>query len=225
MERTALIIPAGGIGKRLGGEVPKQYLELNSVPIFIHTIKNFEKFECIEACIIAAHPEWHEYIYDKIELFKVKIPVYCVENGTERQFSVHNALKSKYCDNIKYVLIHDAVRPFITKQLIKDIFAELEQFQAVIPAIPAKDTIKMMNDDGTVQSTLDRSKLCMVQTPQAFHKDAIVKAFDTAINLGFLGTDDASIAEFCGIPVKVIPGLPENIKITDRQDLINAEKR
>ncbi len=112
-----------------------------------------------------------------------------------------------------------------TKQLIKDIFAELEQFQAVIPAIPAKDTIKMMNDDGTVQSTLDRSKLCMVQTPQAFHKDAIVKAFDTAINLGFLGTDDASIAEFCGIPVKVIPGLPENIKITDRQDLINAEKR
>ena len=88
MERTALIIPAGGIGKRLGGEVPKQYLELNSVPIFIHTIKNFEKFECIEACIIAAHPEWHEYIYDKIELFKVKIPVYCVENGTERQFTV-----------------------------------------------------------------------------------------------------------------------------------------
>ncbi len=222
MKKTSLIIPAGGVGKRMGGEVPKQYLELNKVPILIHTIKNFEKFECIDSCIIAAHPDWHEFIYSKAEQFKVKLSVCCVDNGAERQYSVYNALKSKYCRSAEYVLIHDAVRPFVSKQLIKDLFKELENYSAVIPALPAKDTIKVLNDDGTVEKTLDRSKLCLVQTPQAFKKNVILKAFDTAINLGFLGTDDASIAEFCGITVKVIAGSAENYKITDRQDLINA---
>lgn len=224
MKNTALIIPAGGIGKRLGVETPKQYIEIAGVPIIIRTIKNFEQFDCIKVCVVAAHPDRHEFIRAKAEQFKVKIPVVCVPNGKERILSVYNALESEYCSDSEFVLIHDAVRPFAGSALVKSIVKELAECDAVIPVLKSKDTIKLLDDDGMVVRTLDREHLCMVQTPQAFRTSSILSAYKKALEAGFFGTDDASVAEFYGIPVKTVAGSARNFKITDLNDLHEAER-
>jgi 2-C-methyl-D-erythritol 4-phosphate cytidylyltransferase len=224
MKKVSLIIPAGGSGKRLGAEKPKQYIEINKAPIFILTIKNFERLENLDSCVIAAHPDWHEYIYDKVESFKVKFPVYCVENGAERQESVYKALKSDYCADSDLVLVHDAVRPFPSMKMIRAVINELENYSAVIPAIDAKDTIKVKNEKNEIVSTLDRAALCMVQTPQGFDKNELIKAYDQAFADGFLGTDDASLIERIGIKVKIVSGDVANFKITDIRDLEEAQR-
>lgn len=224
MKNTALIIPAGGIGKRLGVETPKQYIEIAGVPIIIRTIKNFEHFDCINVCVVAAHPDRHEFICEKAEQFKVKIPVVCVPNGKERIFSVYNALESEYCSESEFVLIHDAVRPFADSALVKSIVKELAGNDAVIPVLKPKDTIKLLDDDGMVIRTLDREHLCMVQTPQAFRTSSILAAYKKALEVGFFGTDDASVAEFYGMAVKTVAGSSRNFKITDLNDLNEAER-
>jgi 2-C-methyl-D-erythritol 4-phosphate cytidylyltransferase len=217
--RFSLIIPSGGVGKRFGGDIPKQYLEINSIPIIIRTIKAFERIEPIENCIISAHKHWHDFILNQAEKHKIKMELYFAENGEQRQHSVYNAIKNKKCSG-DFVLIHDAVRPFICKDIIMSVINGLNNFEAVIPVIPAKDTIKEINPDGTVNKTLERSKLFLVQTPQGFKKDILIKAYDYAFKNNFIGTDDASIAEFSNILVKVVSGNSKNIKITNPEDIL-----
>ncbi len=215
----SLIIPSGGLGKRFGGDIPKQYLEIDSMPIIIRAIKAFERIEPIENCIISAHKQWHNFILEQAEKHKIKLEIYFAENGQERQHSVYNAIKSKKCTG-DYVLIHDAVRPFISREIILNVMNELNSYDAVIPVILAKDTIKEINPDGTINKTLDRNKLCLVQTPQGFNKIQLIKAFDYAFKNNFIGTDDASIAEYSNITVKTVLGSSKNLKITDPGDIV-----
>ncbi len=227
--KTYLIIPAGGSGKRLNAPIPKQFLEINGIPIIIHTLLKFDilaenvnnstSINTINKVIIAVNPDWIDFLEEKISEYSIKTPICFVPNGAERQDSVYNALKSSHCSDADYVLIHDAVRPNISKELIERIITEVKQYDGVIPVIPAKDTIKMIDENGIVSQTLERSKLVLVQTPQAFGYQKLLRAFEVALASGKVFTDDASIAEFNGLSVKTIPGEEGNIKITTQEDL------
>lgn len=214
-----LIIPAGGSGKRMNSPIPKQLIHINDAPIIIHTLKKFDNIKEINKIIIASDKDYIQELKSQIKLHQIKTDTFFVQNGIYRHNSVYNALNSDHCKDANYVLIHDAVRPNVSNFLINDIINSLKNYDAVIPAIPAKDTIKLIDDDSFVLSTLEREKLRHIQTPQAFKYNIIIDAFRLALSTENIFTDDSSIAEFAGIKVKVINGEESNIKITTQEDL------
>lgn len=223
MINTVLIIPCGGSGKRFGGEIPKQYVELDKVPILFRSLQAFSATKMISSCIIAADEAWHSFILDNVKKYKLTFDVNCVTGGEQRQDSVMNALFSDYCSGADKVLIHDAVRPFVSSELIKNLINMLNIWSAVIPVIPVKDTIKVLDENGFVSSTPDRSRLAAVQTPEAFRYACLCDAFKANIQRQKMVTDDASLVELMGEKVKTIVGEAANFKITDRNDFLNAE--
>lgn len=220
--KTCAIITAGGTGKRFGAELPKQFAELTGVPIIVRSIVKFEMLEEIDSIVITIHPNWSAYLdnllkYDYFDKIKD-----IVHGGDLRQDSIRNALKSEAVLESDIILIHDAVRPLASVELIQKIINETKQHKAVIPVIPVKDTIKQVVD-GKVSSTLNRKTLFGAQTPQGFKKELIISAYETAYNAGFISTDDASVAEFASFPVHTTEGEENNIKITTKLDLQIAE--
>lgn len=214
-----LIIPAGGVGKRMNADIPKQFIEIDKIPIIIHTLLKFDKISAINKIIIAIEPERREYMNTLMSKYNISTPVYFAGNGKERQDSVYNALTSDACSDADYVLIHDAVRPNVSEKLIEETIENVQIFGAVIPALPAKDTVKIIDEQGLVVSTPDREKVVLVQTPQAFRYSTVADAFRIALLSNQNFTDDASIAEFAGIKVKTVLGEVNNIKITNPEDL------
>jgi len=145
-----------------------------------------------------------------------------LEGGKERQNSVANGLAA-VGEDTDIVLIHDGVRPFVTEEMIADSIAAAQEYGGAVIGVPAKDTIKVCSADGLAVETPDRSTLWQIQTPQTFQRNLIVNAYEKADKDGFLGTDDASVAEFAGHQVKVVMGSYRNIKITTKEDLVIAE--
>lgn len=219
----SVIIPAGGIGKRFGSTMPKQFIEMNGIPILIHTIRIFDKIDDVESIVIPVHNEWFTFtkeIIAKYECHKVKEVVI---GGLERQDSVFNGIHTKSVQESEIVLVHDAVRPFASPLLVQNLINAAEDYGAAIPIIIPKDTIKEKNNKGIVVRTLDKNKHCLVQTPQAFWYDIISKAYTEATKASFQGTDEASLVEFIGYKVSVVEGEETNIKITSPFDLKVSE--
>lgn len=222
--KVVAIIVAGGIGKRIGdSNLPKQFLILRDKPILAHTVEKFEKCDLIDEIILVVPEDYLGYcsqaIVDKYSFNKIK-RIIC--GGEERQDSVNKGLKA--CpDNTSIVAIHDGVRPFISSEKISESINLCEQKKAVILAVPAKDTIKRV-EDGLAITTLDRKKLWLVQTPQVFEYKLILDAYEKAREDSFVGTDDSILVERLGYEVTVLKGEYQNIKITTAEDLIIAEK-
>lgn len=216
-----VIIPAAGSGSRMGAGFNKLFLKIKNSPIIELTIKIFgEDPRCNE--IILPIKEAEKHLFDTLNLSKsIKQKITYVQGGSERQESVYNGLLS-IKDAAGYVLVHDGARPFVSKDVIERILERLNEHQAVICAVPMKDTIKKVIDDKVVE-TIDRSTLWGVQTPQAFTYDSLVQAHQKAIKNGFLGTDDASLVEWNGQVVSVVSGDYNNIKVTTKEDLFFAE--
>jgi 2-C-methyl-D-erythritol 4-phosphate cytidylyltransferase/2-C-methyl-D-erythritol 2,4-cyclodiphosphate synthase len=221
--KTIAIIPAGGAGKRLKAHVAKQYLFLDHMPVLVHTLKVFQKSKVIDNIILALPPDdlvsvWQELI-DKYGLTKVTT---IVAGGKTRQDSVNNGLAAinEKCD---VVVIHDAVRPFVTQELIIQVVAAAKTAGAASSGVKAKDTIKETKKDNIVAATIPRQNLWLTQTPQAFKFELLKEAYKSAYDEKFYGTDDASLVERIGKKVKMIEGSYENIKITTSEDLIMAE--
>lgn len=216
-----VIIPAAGSGSRMGAGFNKLFLKIKNSPIIELTIKIFgEDPRCNE--IILPIKEAEKHLFDTLNLSKsIKQKITYVQGGSERQESVYNGLLS-IKDAAGYVLVHDGARPFVSKDVIERILERLNEHQAVICAVPMKDTIKKVIDDKVVE-TIDRSTLWGVQTPQAFTYDNLVQAHQKAIKNGFLGTDDASLVEWNGQVVSVVSGDYNNIKVTTKEDLFFAE--
>ncbi len=220
MENNCCLIMAAGSGKRMGKSVKKQFLELYGMPILARTIKKFDLCGIINNIIIVA-PK------DNIKECESIAKKYCLntyfsiaEGGKERVDSVRNALKTiNKCD---YIIIHDAVRPFITKSGILKIYECAKKYGACIPAVPVKDTVKVVDKDSFVSSTLNRDSLWAVQTPQIFKYDIIKKAYDALDEECFV-TDDASVLEISGKKVKIVMGDYNNIKITTIEDMYLAD--
>ncbi len=221
--KTSVIIPAGGIGVRFGSQVPKQFLELNDIPIIVHTIRLFDRIDDVESIVIPVHNEWFTHTQELMKKYDCKKVKEVIIGGIERQDSVFNGLHTQSAKNSDIILVHDAVRPFASLQMIQNIIDSTEDYGAVIPGITPKETVKEKNNKGTVIKTLDRNKLSLIQTPQGFWVDIITSAYTKAANAGFKGTDEASLVEFIGFKITVIEGEDSNIKITTPFDLKVAE--
>jgi len=232
--KVAVIIPAAGLGTRMSpapsakSKIPsKQFTELGGTPILIHTLRKFAASPRVTEILVALRK-------DEIPGFRERLQsegpqekkVELVEGGEHRQQSVANALAAFPGSPDDVVLVHDAVRPFVTEEIIHDVIRAAQKFGAAIAGVPAVDTVKQVertSDGALITATLPRERVVMAQTPQGFRYDVLKKAFDEAAADGFVGTDEASLVERSGHAVAVVMGSARNIKITAPADLELAE--
>lgn len=202
----------------MGGNTPKQFLQLAGKPILAHTLIALSKISFISSIFVIV-PEKH--IDDARRLVSESgvpgVEIAIVAGGAERQDSVYNGLRNLPAD-CEWVLIHDGVRPFASSRLITETWETAWRTGASIAAVPATDTVKR-GIDGTVRETLSREEIWLVQTPQIFRKDIVLAAYAKAIESGWTGTDDASFVERIGVPVSIVHGERSNIKVTTPDDL------
>jgi 2-C-methyl-D-erythritol 4-phosphate cytidylyltransferase len=223
--KSFALIPAAGMGKRMGASINKQYLQLDGLPIVARTISVFEDSPLIEAIylVIPADeiPYCREHVVAACGFRKV---VEIVPGGRERQNSVMNGLNAMRRDvaDDDVVLIHDGVRPLISPQLLRESIETARNSDGALVAVPAKDTIKTVRD-GIIIETPPREMLWQAQTPQSFRFATIYAAHRAAELEGFMGTDDASLVERRGGVVRIVRGDYRNIKITTPEDLVLAE--
>jgi len=215
-----VILPAAGLGKRMGAGKNKLLLELKGTPVLIHTLKVFEEDEACSGIILATHPQDETEFKALLKKYRITKVINMVPGGEERQHSIYNALKTVETDGI--ILVHDAARPFIRKGHIHHLTETAEDTGAAIIGVPAKDTMKKVQD-GVVVETVERSSLWAVQTPQAFRISLLMEAYKKAERDNFLGTDDSSLVERLNVPVAIVEGDYDNIKLTTPEDLYFAE--
>jgi len=209
-----LILAAAGSGSRFGSSVPKQFLPLDGVPIYFHSLDIFEPL--VNQAVIVVPSRWKDQVYQETRDSWGADRIRVEEGGEHRQDSVRRGLASLPAVDI--ILIHDAARPFVTGGLISRVIDETRRTGACVPGLPISETVKQVRNSTVVQ-TLDRNSLVLVQTPQGFQREVLAKAIEKACEEGFYGTDEAVLVERSGHPVAVIPGEPGNIKITVKRDL------
>jgi len=218
------IVPAAGAGVRMGGDRAKQYLHLEDRPILAVTLEALQECVMLDAIVLVVPAKDVNYCQKEIVL---KFGIFKVENvvpgGKLRQDSVRmglESLKGRY----DLVLIHDGVRPMVEPDLVEAVIRTALKHRAAIAALPAKETVKSVNNHRQVTGTYDRTKVWMVQTPQAFYYEDILKAHREALANGLTeATDDAFLVEKLGIPVRVVQGSEKNIKVTTPHDLALAQ--
>ena len=216
------LVPAAGSGTRLGGSTKKQYLELGERPVLAQTLIRLAAQPEITAIHLIVPEEDVAFCRQEVvEEFRLQKIGAVIAGGAERQDSVRHGLEACGAADHDVILVHDGVRPFFPQEQIGPLIQLAAVEGAALLAVPAQDTIKEVFD-GRVRATLDRNLLWQVQTPQAFRCDRIREAHRRAHESGFTGTDDASLIEWCGWPVAVLPGHPHNIKITTPSDLALA---
>lgn len=220
-QRAAVIIVAAGSGSRMQAAVPKQYLPLAGRPLLVHSIDPFARCPFVERIIVVVPAERIEETGEILAAYSADWPpVSVVAGGRRRQDSVKNGL-DRISDDDQIVLVHDGARPFVSASLIERCFNEIVATGAAIAAVPVKDTVKQAGVDGRVAATVDRTHLWLAQTPQGARKTHLVAAF---ARLGDREvTDESSLLEAAGIPVRLVPGEETNIKITTPEDLVFAE--
>ena len=218
LTKATLIIPAAGSGSRLNRETPKPYLEISGKTILEHTLLRFLGLENLRQVIVATSPQ---YIARAKEVLRQVLPdeisFKVIKGGAERQHSIFNTLK--FVDEEHLVIVHDAVRPFVKPGHITTCCRAAMETGASVLGVPAKDTIKQIDKDRLIVDTPSRSFLWQAQTPQVFKKEILQKAYETAFEENFIGTDDASLVERLGYPVKMVEGDRSNFKITYPLDL------
>lgn len=223
MDFTSAIIVAGGKGLRMGSEIPKQFLEINGLPILFHTVQLFNSVEKIDEIIIVVPEKLKEFCTQKIKNLNIEKQCKIVSGGFERQDSVRNGLASISSESLK-VIVHDAVRPFAKKDEILSIINELDLFDGAILGLPVVETIKKTDSSSVVTGTIPRDNIFLAQTPQGFKVSVLKKVHEWALEDGLVATDDSALLENFGFQVKILEGRRENIKITTPADLEFAYK-
>ncbi|HHX22996.1 MAG: 2-C-methyl-D-erythritol 4-phosphate cytidylyltransferase [Tepidanaerobacteraceae bacterium] len=216
------IIAAGGQGRRMNSSVSKQFLKIKGYPIIYYTLNKFEKMDIISSIVLVLSKDDMDYTKEEIISRYGFKKVIMVEGGNERQDSVYNGLRV-LPPQTDIVVIHDAVRPFIPMRLIEKSVEFAKKHKAVGVAVPVKDTIKVVDNNNIIKNTPNRKTLWAMQTPQTFSYELIMDAYEKARSDGFYGTDDTVLVEHMGLPVKIIEGAYENIKITTPEDMLFAE--
>ncbi|WEX78780.1 bifunctional 2-C-methyl-D-erythritol 4-phosphate cytidylyltransferase/2-C-methyl-D-erythritol 2,4-cyclodiphosphate synthase [Sinorhizobium numidicum] len=224
-----VVIVAAGRGERAGqsAEGPKQYRTIGGRPVIAHTLDIFATWAALGPVVIVIHQDDEELLVAARKQMLHQIDATVVHGGATRQLSVLAGLEAIAATGTKYVMIHDAVRPFVDHSLLDRCGAALEGgAQAVLPAVAVADTLKRAKADGLVQETVSRNDLYAAQTPQCFRLEAVLSAHRAAATSGRADfTDDASIAEWAGIPVVVVEGLADNLKLTLQRDISMADER
>jgi 2-C-methyl-D-erythritol 4-phosphate cytidylyltransferase len=214
---TAALVVAGGRGRRMGGETPKQFCRLLDKPLLHYSLDFFEYFPEISSIIVVVPPEYSQMIQVQMDLKPFRKIAAVVPGGDLRQDSVMNGL-SALPEDTECVIIHDGVRPFPPPRETREALQAAREYGAAILALPVSETVKKGNADGFAMETMDRRDLWLAQTPQVFQKDLILKGYQTVRERGMVVTDDAAAVELLGRPVRLVPGSPYNIKITIRED-------
>jgi 2-C-methyl-D-erythritol 4-phosphate cytidylyltransferase len=233
--KVIVIIPAAGLGTRMASpsakskspSPSKQFTELAGTPILFHTLRKFAVNRAVTEIYIALRTNEIDGFRARLEKEAVlKQKVQLVEGGEHRQQSVANALAAISAAPKDVILVHDAVRPFVTEEIIHDVIEAANKYGAAIAGVPAVDTIKEVKrtaDGALITATIPREHVVMAQTPQGFRYEVLKKAFDEATADGFIGTDEASLVERSGHEVAVVMGSHRNIKITTPADMELAE--
>lgn len=220
------ILPAAGLGTRMAGPKPKQFLALNGQPILIHSLRAFASVERVTGIYVAVRAPEMERVEAQVAEYGLTERVRVVEGGDNRQESVSNALAALPAEADDVVLVHDAVRPLIDAATIDRTIDAVIEFGAAIVGLPAVDTIKHVErtaHGALITATIPREFVVLAQTPQGFRYGLLKKAFGEAMADGFVGTDEASVVERAGLPVAVVHGSQVNLKITQPGDLELAE--
>ena len=219
---VSVIFPAAGQGKRMKAGVNKVFLELAGHPMLVRTLRRFSAVPEVGELIVVVGEDEIATVSRLLAHVNGLKPYHVVAGGAERQYSVWNGLK-RAADDADVILVHDAARPLVAARTIEAVITVAREHGAAIAAVPEKNTIKVVSEAGIVQSTPVRSTLWAVQTPQGFRKDILIEANEKAEADGFLGTDDASLVERLGRPVRVVMSDYSNIKVTTPEDLLIAE--
>ena len=212
--RFAAVLPAGGLGKRMGGNIPKQLMLLGGKPVYRYSLETFLEMEEIAEVVMAVPADWKDHFEKEFSHPKLKIVV----GGAERWQSVENGVNA-LTSSAEFVLVHDVARPFVSKEIIRDVCETLVTKGSCLVAKPAVDTIKVATD-GKVQKTIDRNTVWMAQTPQAASIALLKKLYGriAAEPLDFTPTDEASILEYFGESVYIVKGNAANDKLTTPED-------
>ena len=218
MEKVAILV-AGGRGTRMGTSISKQYIPIGGKPVLMHTLEAFYRADTQIQLILVLPKDDFEFWKDLCLEYNFTLFHQTVAGGATRFQSVKNGLDA-ISTSSGLVAIHDAVRPFVSQDVIKESFVKAKELGSAIAVVPLKDSLREVNDDGKSQFR-ERHKFRLVQTPQTFQLDKIKKAFETPERGEF--TDDATVYEFQGWKVTLIDGNMENIKLTTPEDLEYAE--
>jgi 2-C-methyl-D-erythritol 4-phosphate cytidylyltransferase len=207
----------------MGGLIRKQFRPLGGLPLVVHSLRVFQASPVIDAVVLAVpEAELHYCRTDIVERYAFTKVTHVVAGGKERQDSVRRAL-AVVDEGVRLVVIHDAVRPCVTEEMVREVVEAASADGAAIVALPMRDTVKQVADDHLIQRTIDRKPLWLAQTPQAFRRDWLGEAHRKAESEGLAATDDAFLLEWMGHPVRVVEGSGENIKVTRPEDLVIAE--
>ncbi|MFD1435634.1 2-C-methyl-D-erythritol 4-phosphate cytidylyltransferase [Kroppenstedtia eburnea] len=218
---AGVVIPAAGKGKRMGTAISKQFLDLCGEPVLIRTLRVFLDHPAVSRLVLAVHRDEETSVYQLLDEYGIpREKVGITPGGKERQDSVCRALQELATE---WVLVHDAVRPFVTHEQISELLIQVKRVGAAVLAVPVKDTVKEVTPGMDVAHTLERSRLWAVQTPQAFRRSLLVQAHEEGRRKGLAATDDAMLVEAMGIPVRVVKGDYSNLKLTTPEDMILAE--
>ncbi len=222
-KRAVALVPAAGRGHRMGSSVPKQFLELGGLPLVLHSLRVLEASPSIVEIILAVPEADREYCLNKvIHHHGLKKVTKVVPGGSQRQDSVRHALAAA-TEEMELVLVHDAVRPFLTPEMVEKVLRRAEEVGAALIAIQMRDTVKRVGPDQLVKETVDRQGLWLAQTPQAFRASLLREVHRKAQLEGVHATDDAQLMERFGHPVAVVEGSGQNIKVTRPEDLAIGE--
>lgn len=222
MTDVAAIVVAAGQGTRFGSDIPKQFLLLQDRPLIVHALERLQNAAVISQIIIVAGKEWVSYLgseiisryhFDKISAI--------VPGGKERQDSVFAGLQALPTPH-EVVIVHDAVRPLFSVNLLERVISGCNTFDACVPGLPSRDTVKKI-DGARIIETVPRESLRLVQTPQAFRYEKLLQAFKQAASANFYSTDEAALVEKFGGAVGWVEGEETNLKITTPRDLQIAE--
>jgi len=217
--KYTFIVAAAGVGKRMGLGYPKQFLEWEGKPIFIHTLEKINSNKLVTDIVVVTNSDYIEEVERYCREYSIHKAARIVAGGRERQDSIYNAIQE--CRDSDLIGVQDGVRPFVDSRFIEDAYEELTEgnLDGVVVGVPVKDTIKVVDENGIISSTPVRSTLVAAQTPQVFKGEVLVKAYEKATEDRWTGTDDSSLVEYIGGRVKIIEGSYGNIKITTVEDL------
>lgn len=223
MIKSDAIIVSAGKGHRLKGEIKKQFLPLGGKPILTHTLAPFEQSPLVRSILVVVGEEDFEYcLKEVIEPYHFQKVIKIISGGKRRQDSVKKGIDA-LPEDTEIIVIHDGVRPFVTREMIEASIQEAIHSGAAVVAVPVKETIKMATSDGMVLQTLERSSLWQAQTPQAFQAPLLRKAYSSSALEEISAPDDATLVERLGIKVRLLLGSYSNIKITTPEDLMLAQ--
>lgn len=213
-----VILLAGGTGSRMQSAIPKQFLKLNQKPLIHYSFELFMSMKDIAEMTIVCDPQYQSFFPKIADAPKITFAM----PGSRRQDSVYNGLEAMTSKSA-LICVHDGVRPFITEPLVRRVIQSAQQHGAATAAMPVKFTIKECDHNQMAQRTPDRSKLWEIQTPQVIQTDLLKKGFELASRNNVTVTDDVSLVELLGLPVKIVEGSYQNLKITTPEDLSLAE--